>query len=59
MSFALGKNGRQRFLCGETSTAAEQRRKVPEHYFFRFFSFPKSLELLVIGGNEARPQYLQ
>ena len=26
MSIALGKNSRKRFLCGETSTAPEQRR---------------------------------
>ena len=37
MSIALGKNGRQRFLCCETSTALEQRRRVLEHQQF-FYS---------------------
>ena len=42
MSITSGKNSRKRFLCGETSTAPQQRR--PRAIFFWLFSVSETLE---------------
>ena len=47
MSIALEKNSRQRFLCGETSTAPEQRR-LEAVVFFCFFVIS---ELLIAAAS--------